>query len=349
MSKLSLFDKLKVLVDVTSSSSLFVIALLLLVSLAYLFVTTNKKNAKSSKFTYSFIYLIIIIITTVLYKDSLSKMFDYMMNNFFIAIYFPNLAIYFAAIIISNIILWISIFNFKISKIIKYINTVIYCIIHYLLILIINIITTNKLDVFTQSSVYQNDQALALIELSSSIFVIWILLLGIYKLIRIYQTRKMHQEEPTTIVEKTPKKTLPINVIEVDYPKYVVDTKKDKVKEEQKKQDELTYFENMLTLEDYKLVLSILKNQKEEIKHEAKYEQISLELSKPVKETNTIDLNIESEKLQPQQTIIEEQQKLQEKKLDEELEKYLEQERLKLEKEEQRKMTDLERLYSSIR
>lgn len=202
MSKLSLLDKLKVLSDVTSSSGLFIVAIVILIALAALLITTNTKTKKISRFVYIAIYGAIIIVSILFYREELFELFDYMMNNFFIAIYFPNLAIYFAAIVTTNIILWVSIFNRKITKWIRTINTIIFCFIHYLLILIINIITTNKLDIFDQTSIYENQEALALIELSSTIFVVWILFLIIYKIIRIYQDNQ--EINPKEELENSP-------------------------------------------------------------------------------------------------------------------------------------------------
>lgn len=202
MSKLSLLDKLKVLSDVTSSSGLFIVAIVILIALTALLITTNTKTKKISRFVCIAIYGAIIIVSILFYREELFELFDYMMNNFFIAIYFPNLAIYFAAIVTTNIILWISIFNRKITKWIRTINTIIFCFIHYLLILIINIITTNKLDIFDQTSIYENQEALALIELSSTIFVVWILFLIIYKIIRIYQDNQ--EINPKEELENSP-------------------------------------------------------------------------------------------------------------------------------------------------
>ena len=212
MSKLSLLDKLKVLSDVTSSSGLFIVAIVILIALAALLITTNTKTKKISRFVCIAIYGAIIIVSILFYREELFELFDYMMNNFFIAIYFPNLAIYFAAIVTTNIILWISIFNRKITKWIRTINTIIFCFIHYLLVLIINIITTNKLDVFDQTSIYENQEALALIELSSTIFVVWILFLIIYKIIRIYQDNQEinpKEELENSPLEKEIRKQLP--------------------------------------------------------------------------------------------------------------------------------------------
>ena len=212
MSKLSLLDKLKVLSDVTSSSGLFIVAIVILIALAALLITTNTKTKKISRFVCIAIYGAIIIVSILFYREELFELFDYMMNNFFIAIYFPNLAIYFAAIVTTNIILWISIFNRKITKWIRTINTIIFCFIHYLLILIINIITTNKLDIFDQTSIYENQEALALIELSSTIFVVRILFLIIYKIIRIYQDNQEinpKEELENSLLEKEIRKELP--------------------------------------------------------------------------------------------------------------------------------------------
>ena len=144
-------------------------------------------------------------------------MFDYLMNNLFIAIYFPNLAIYLIALIVVNVIFLVSVFKKDISKVIKNINVIVFAIMNYLLALILNIIHTHKLDVFTQTSVYGNKEAQALIELSSTIFLIWVFFLVIYKMIMMYQ-RKMNPIDAyrveKVIVEKR-KRILPSNIREI--------------------------------------------------------------------------------------------------------------------------------------
>ena len=153
MERLSFMDKLSVLLEITKSSSLYIVILIAILALGLILLSTNNKKAKGSKFFYAIIYIIIIMTLLYAYRDSLSNMMDYMMNNLFILIYFPNLAIYVAAILISNIIIWLTVFNKKVPKIIKRINVSIYCITTYILMLILNIINENKLDVFSQSSV----------------------------------------------------------------------------------------------------------------------------------------------------------------------------------------------------
>ncbi len=264
MAKLSLADKIKVLFDVTKSSSLFIMVIVSLLFLAYIFTTINKKNLKSSKLTCIIIYSIILFSLFFAYRNSLSKMFDYLINNLFIVIYFPNLAIYLSAILIANIIIWISIFKTRVTKLIKNINIIFYCIMTYILILILNIINTNNLDVFTQSSVYSNKEALALIELSSTIFVIWVLFLILYLVIRKFQKSKqvVPVESKKTTIPQMPK-----NYKLVEAP-YYVKSANDEIKVVKNDAPRTNQYEELLTLNDYKLLLNILKEHKQKEQEE---------------------------------------------------------------------------------
>lgn len=234
MATLSFLDKLVVLWEVSKSSKLFIIALIFILFLGIILITTNKVNLKSSRRMFILLYLFIIVVSIMLYKESLSNMFDYLMNNLFVVIYFPNLAVYLAAIFLTTIILWVSVFNFKTTKLIKNINIIMYCIINYLLFLLLNIINDQKLDVFDQASVYGNKSAQAIIELSSTIFIIWMIFLCLYKAIRIYQTKDETVKEAKKIIKNSRRK-LPSNIIEVEIPKMVKaqkNTVKEKVQEE---------------------------------------------------------------------------------------------------------------------
>ncbi len=217
MMKTSIIDKLNIIFELTKSSNIFIAIIAFLLFIVVVAITNNKKNQSTTKKIYLCIYAFVILGILIAYYSSIGKMFDYMMNNFFIAIYFPNLAIYLAAIITVNIIFLVSVFNNNISKFIKNLNIIIFALMNYLLALILNIIHTNKLDVFTQTSVYGNKEAQALIELSSTVFLIWIFFLVIYKMIMIYQ-RKVNPTDAyrveKVVVEKR-KRILPSNIREI--------------------------------------------------------------------------------------------------------------------------------------
>ena len=271
MTKMSFIDKLGVLVEVSKSSNLFIVAVFMLGIIGYLLYNINKKNMKNAKRIYLGAALVILVITLVVYHDSIAKMFDHMMNNFFIAVYFPNVAIYLAALIITNIILYISIFNYKVSNLIKNINIIVYCILNYILILILNVVVSKKLDVFTQASIYQNKQAQALIELSSVIFIVWILFLIVYRIIMIYL--KKEYKVPVKVKKvyvKQKVSVLPENITPLEAPLFAKAMPKQEVKEKDTSKDDIIVkkLEDSLTLDDYKLLLKMLKEQREKERQE---------------------------------------------------------------------------------
>lgn len=298
MSKLSLLDKLSLFIDVAKDSLWSVLILLILIVLVYLFSKTDKKTMKRNKIIYIGFSLLVLILLFIFYFPSIGKIFDNMMNNLFIVIYFPNLAVYFAAIIATSIILWISLFNYKTSQIIKRVNLVMYLIINYLFALVLYTINNNKLDIFNTESIYTNKQATALIELTSILFVIWIIFLVVYKLVLIYLRRDYRPQVKKVLVKKEVKK-LPENYINIEVPNMVYGNISKPKKEEKnytytnapsmvygnvkvkpyieieapkvvygtipKKysiDNKIKVYEDMLTLEDYKLLLKLLKEQK---------------------------------------------------------------------------------------
>lgn len=261
MANISFFEKLKVLVDVSSSSGICIASIFIILFMAFIMITTNKKNSKGTKLFCGIVYILLIIIMLIQYGSSLSSMFDYMMNNFFIVVYFPNLAIYLAAIIATNIILWKTIFNFKEDKLLKIINTIIYSIMHYLLVLILNVVSSNKLNVFDQSSVYGNNNSLALIGLSSTIFIVWIIFIIVYKIIRSRQNIQLVNRKVVCNPSKIRKVNHPLRV------KGIINKKVNVVNETSlidfyERDNIIREYDKMLTLEDYKLVLDLLKKNK---------------------------------------------------------------------------------------
>ena len=273
MSKLSLIDKLRIFLDVSMSSSLYLIVLIMLLIVGYMFLTTTKKTAKRNKTIYVIISVFIAVFLILSYHGSLSKMFDYMMNNFFIAVYFPNLAIYMAAIIIMNIIVWISIFSFKTNKLIKRLNIAIYIIMNYLLALILSVINSNKLDIFNQEVIYGNKKVTALIELSSGIFIIWVIFLILYKIILIYLKKDYKPKVKKVIVKKKVKK-LPSNFEPKETPEYIYGNYPKKEKEEVIVTKEVEVNEDIFTKDEYKMLLALLTKQKEKNRQEKENNKI---------------------------------------------------------------------------
>ena len=130
MSKMTFMDKLSVLLNVSLSSKLFIALFILLIIIGFVLIKNNNNDVQKNKKIYLMITIFISALVIFTFNTSLAKMFDYMMNNLFIIVYFPNIAIYLAAIIATNVILFVSIFSNKTSKVIKNINIIVYTIIN---------------------------------------------------------------------------------------------------------------------------------------------------------------------------------------------------------------------------
>lgn len=355
MSKMSLKDKLNILIEVSKSSRIFLLILMILLFLGFIYTKTNKKKNRLAKSLYltSSVFIIVFFVTT--YHSSLSSMFDYMMDNFFIAVYFPNLAIYAFALVVTNIILWVSIFNYKVSKVIKYINVSVYLIMNYLLSLVLNVINTNKLDIFTQSSVYGNEKATALIELSSLLFIIWVIFLILYRVILIY-LKKEYKPPVKKLIRIKRVKKLPENFEPKENPVYIYGRMPVKKASTKVEETILSTYEKMFTVEDYKVMLEMLKKAKaEKNREEIKEDKIVEPNRTDAKQLQDEPIIIESEVTKVEK-IIEERKKQEEerrkKELAEKQKRELElQERLRKEEQvkERRKFTELEELYGSMR
>lgn len=272
MEKLTLGKELSLFFKIISENKFSIVILLFLIFLTFIFITTNKKNIKTTKKIYIGIYSFITLFLLIFNGKHLGKFFDYMMNNFFIAIYFPNFAIYFAAIIISNIIVLISIFNQKITKLIKNINIIVYTFITYLLILLIGIISKSDLDVYSQASIYKNTSAHALISLTSTVFMLWIIFLILYTIIKKFITKDKDKEEVIVKEKIVKERILPDNIKEVPIPAFATVVTPITEEEINKKAEieiqkrvntrlrETHQLDNMLSKKDYMIILKMLKD-----------------------------------------------------------------------------------------
>ncbi len=296
MSKMSFMDKLSVLLNVSLSSKLFIALFVLLAIIVIVLIKNNSDDEKKNKNIYITITIFISALVVFTFNTSLAKMFDYMMNNFFVIIYFPNIAIYLAAIIATNIILFTSVLSKKTSKVIKNINTIVYTLINYLLVLLLFTITKSDLDIFSQNSIYQNQSATALIELTSILFIVWVIFLILYKLILSYLRKDETIDEDTARIRK---KILKEEQDKIFAQKYALEQEKEElrkakeeieikvreevqtsvVKEETPKQMSreeymMKQFDQMLTLNDYKILLNVLKEHRDKEKQEQERQKI---------------------------------------------------------------------------
>ncbi len=265
MLKLSLMEKLEVLKNIIASSPFTIITLLIIIFIGFLFITTNRHNKEESKKLYILLYITCSFALIIKYANSISSLIDYFIDHIFVLIYFPNLAVYLLAVIIVNVVMWKSMFQ-KDNKVLKIINTIIFCIFHYLLILLLAVISKNELNIFSTMSIYSNKEALSLIELSSFTFILWI----IFSIVYFVMQKVLKKKE--LVLDEIPEESkynldTSRTYVKIEPPQQAYMMKQDH-KKTIEKDPTLALYESMLTVEDYKLLLELLKehHHKEEIK-----------------------------------------------------------------------------------
>ena len=127
-----------------------------------------------------------------------------------------------------------------------------YSLIMYLMLLIIYTITTENIDVYNEITMYSNTTMLTLVDLSNILFLIWIILILINKLLDFLETKgiktKSHiikDENEVITIEKEVIKEVPVEIIK----------KVEVIKEVPIQSDDVVF-----TKDEYNIILNILKS-----------------------------------------------------------------------------------------
>lgn len=268
MNRLTMLDKLSSLWKTSISAPVTIILIIFVIGIIYITSNTNKKKIQQTKKIYIGLYTIAILILLGTSFNSISDIIENFNKNLFIAIYFPSLAVYSLAIIITNVIFLKTVFDTKINKIIKKINITVFIVIMYIFSLLVHIINKEELNVFKQESIYSNQNAHALIELTSIIFITWIMFIVIYK---IYKKDNKEQIKKVIVTKEIPVEKVIEKIVYVEKPNT---NKKVEVLEPYETDKNFNKNTDDFTLQEYKTMLQILKNSNKKAKKTKKSKNI---------------------------------------------------------------------------
>ena len=176
MRNYSLVDKSKILMDIILSSPLFLFCFMVGIAVLIFYIISIKKEKSINKWIFISIWSFLVIILLINYNGIIIKLISNLLDDFFEALYFPDLTVYIIILFISNFFFFYSILSKKINKKYKLLNFCNVLIINIFLVLIIDIVKSNNINIYDELNVYTNSKLLVLLELTSSIFVSWILL-----------------------------------------------------------------------------------------------------------------------------------------------------------------------------
>lgn len=175
MNDFSLIEKIEILMKLISSSSLFLIFSIIGIVLLILLILLIILNKKINKYILIAICVVASLLLLVNYGSILIKMIDVIIDYIFMALYFPSLPVYISVVLISNISFIISISIKRTTKIQKITNAINFALLDFIFVLLISFVNKYNINIYEEINLFTNPTLLALLELSTGIFVSWIL------------------------------------------------------------------------------------------------------------------------------------------------------------------------------
>lgn len=167
----TLLDKLNLIYKFLSDKS--IIMLIMLLVLVILLDFTYGNNNKKTKFMYIIILSLILIYGLFEYYKPLLTILDTYITYLFKLTYFPSIIEYMSMIFIT---IFIEIYSIKkLSKVQKNINIWVSFVIEVLFVINVIALKNINIDLNSITSIYENDILLSIFQVSSIIFMIWII------------------------------------------------------------------------------------------------------------------------------------------------------------------------------
>ena len=144
----------------------------------FLVLSVFKIVSRKKAFLTTFIgYIVLLGYTIFMNSKQLGKVGNNLVDNFFTNIYFPSTYTYLFTLIVFDVIVFVTLMKDKVSKAYKWIHGIFFFIMHFVLILILELLANNKIDIFSKTSLFSNKNLVMLLELSMNVFIVWLVLI----------------------------------------------------------------------------------------------------------------------------------------------------------------------------
>ena len=170
MADLSITQKIKLFFNTAVSTPFFILYAVIGIFLVVFMMFDIKKKKRFSKVIYILSGLFLISFFFIKYFNVILKVIDSFVEIILKALYFPNLGIYVVMLIITNGTFIYNLISKKTSKSAKGITGVINIIIDFIFIMIVGIISSEKIDVTSEVKLYSDTTILTLLQMSMALF-----------------------------------------------------------------------------------------------------------------------------------------------------------------------------------
>lgn len=266
MRYIELPEKMKILIDLILEYKILVIMVMLILIFTFLLINKTIDKKKYIKLI-GISFLIGLVITIVTNIESLRVTLDNIINNVFTDIYFPSVEVYIFILSVMLIAIVNTFVNKDMSNAYKINNTVIFFTLVFLLISFLLTISDNSIDIFDKTSIYTNVNCLVLLQLSTTVFIVWLLIsLLIYTINSIIKRLSVKEEitiEPVKVEENilpTYKDSLMDQEIVIQNDEEIINDTKIIDNNDLIVENPIIQKTDKFSLEDYKIFNQILKN-----------------------------------------------------------------------------------------
>lgn len=214
MTYTSILEKILLLINMISSSWIYISFIIL--NTIFIILLLCKKLSVKLTLLFSFLTTKLLLTYTIItnYKE-VSSLVSTITDNLFTNIYFPSAYTYLFILITINLISILFLANPKTTKTYKAISLTGSSIINFILILILEVISKNKIDIFAKQSLFTNTSLVSLLELSINIYILTLIGLSANFIIntlteRISLKREAKEPAPSTVSANVVSNTLTI-------------------------------------------------------------------------------------------------------------------------------------------
>lgn len=209
----NIFEKIGIIFDMIISSNLLIILVFLMIG-AILLKLTNKINNKKFGIILYLIQLSGLVYMILTNTEYLSNLGNDIIDGIFMNFYFPSIYIYLVVFTFTFVIFMITLLNRYLANTYRAITNVYFYTFNFLFILFIYIICSNDINVFDKISLFTCNSALILLELSISLFFIYLVVTALiyitnYLIVKVSVNKvvKVNEEKevvlPNTLLEVT--------------------------------------------------------------------------------------------------------------------------------------------------
>ena len=192
--ELSLFDKMKIIVELLFSSFMFIELFLLFLLLFLLVVVNTKAKTKTLPVFLTVIFIVSILGFIIYHFSYVSMCVDTLIMKIMDYYYFPSTVVFFFLFVFAVLIFIYTLFSKKLLLWKKIFNYGIMAIIFLLFSMFVGSATVNHIDLADTISLYQNNQILSIVQFSNLIFLCWVVITFFYHLYLFFR-RKFDKEK----------------------------------------------------------------------------------------------------------------------------------------------------------